>query len=268
MWSFIELGPGKKEEEGVRGNCLLFQGKMKSKEEIRLPETYLVPWWTGGCYSSMCLGPASREAELLGTHSHTAHFALLTPTETWPAWLTWWWSSSSADQDESLYVFEDNKAPSVTGLRQSVYAVAGPRPLCPSAHSPTPAARTQTSSQYTQTKPGLPGSWSRPTFFQAAISHTGQPSIECPISPVADSQTSYPTQQLLWLKDCQQIPLTHEVLQFLRETYLRSHRLLASRPIDSYDFQSLLQLLHIHIHIQCTYTQNCTWDHTESRNRI
>lgn len=82
----------------------------------------------------------------------------------------------------------------------------------------------------------------------------GQPSIESPISPVADSQTSYPTHQLLWLRVCQQIPLTHEVLQFLRETYLRSRGLLASRPIDPYDLQSLLRLLHIHI--QCTYTQN------------
>lgn len=110
-----------------------------------------------------------------GTQSHTVHSASPKPTETWPASLTWCWSSSSADQDGSLYILEDNKAPSVTGLRQPVYAVAGPRPLPRNAHSPTPAARTQTSSQYTQTKPGLAGSWSRPTFFQAAISHAPWP---------------------------------------------------------------------------------------------
>lgn len=163
-------GPWKKGGRGVRGNCLLFQGKMKSKQEIRLPETY--PDEQGVAIAPCALVQPVERLSFLGTHSHTAHSALPTPTETWPAWLTWWWSSSSADQDGSLYIFEDNKALSVTGLRQSVYAVAGPRPLRPSAHSPSPAARTQTSSQYTQTKPGLPGSWFRPTFFQAAISHT------------------------------------------------------------------------------------------------
>lgn len=109
--------------------------------------------------------------------------------------MAWCWSSSPTDQDGNLYIDEDNKNPSVTGLRHSVYAVADLRPLAPNAHSSTPAAVTQTSSHYTHTQTGLSSSWSRPLISQDAIFQTLRlAEYPEPSSPVAASQTSYAAQ--------------------------------------------------------------------------
>lgn len=206
-----------------------------------------------------------------GTCSRAAHCALPAPTEThtaptqtWPAWMAWCWSSSSADQDGSLYIYEDSKDPSLTGLRHSVYPVAGPRslPLMPAAPVQLlgckPLLNTHTQNQvYPAVGPDLRS----PRL--PSLRSPGQASIQSPSSPVAASQTSYPAHQLLWLEVCQQIALTHAVLQFLRETYTQ-----VTLVAGIQTYWPLWPAVPSPVAGKHTYTQNCMWDHTESRNRI
>lgn len=153
---------------------------MKSKQETRLPETCksgtLVDrrlLWLQCVLDQPAERPSFYSQE---THLCAAHSGLPAPTEMhiapaqkWPAWTAWCCSSSPTDQDGNLYIEEDSKNPSVTGLRHSVYPVADLRPLAPNAHSSTPAAAAQTSSHCTHTQTGLSSSWSRPLVSWAAI---------------------------------------------------------------------------------------------------
>lgn len=104
-------GPWKK-EDGLEETVQDFKATWRANKKSDCQgHVNLVPWWTEGCSGSMCPGPTGREDEIYSQGSRwcTGHRALPAPTEMhtaptqpWPAWMAWCWSSSAADQDGSV----------------------------------------------------------------------------------------------------------------------------------------------------------------------
>lgn len=145
---------------------------MRSKQEIRLPEecaSGTVMDRSGVCCGSLCLDSTRMSFYSQMAWSHATCSALPTPAGTWPVWMEWCWSSS-ADQSGSLHIYEDNKEPSVTGLRDSLWSSCHqiPGPWCLQPHSSCWDANCF--SLHTQT--GLHGNRSRPVVALAAILQT------------------------------------------------------------------------------------------------